>query len=139
MSSSSDKSTVFPLDRVRMLVAVAYERVCSSSVVDEFNDERSMLKVFPASTMVKVSVEVANEALVINSLVDEASASSIRVERSTVVDDPSSISMVKMFDPSSVAPVRFWSSVVPGIVEVETAVTSPSSLTVTVTAVVEAP
>ena len=59
-----------------------------------------MLYVLPASTIVKISVAVANVADVINSLVELASASSTNEARSTVVVPPSSREIVSVVDDS---------------------------------------
>ena len=96
-SWSSDKSTVLPLERVRMLVEVAYERVCSSSVVELFKDERSTVVVLPPSVMVKMSVVVLKERLVINSSVVEAIATLV-VETAVIRPSSSTLKVTSSVD-----------------------------------------
>lgn len=96
-------------------------------VVEAIKPLKSTVKVDEPSVKERTSVVVAYEKAELK-----------KVDRSMVVEAPSSMFKVRL-PPERVGLRRFWSSVVPGIVEVATAVIRPSSSRVTLKAVVLAP
>ena len=74
-----------------------------------FKELRSIEEVEPPSTIVRIPPAFKLEEEM-TSLVALLSASSTKEDRSTVIEEPFSISICKLVPPK-VAPVRFWSSV----------------------------